>query len=86
MTSTLLVVATIATLPASLWLALEGNAALALPLATVFAGLVRTIVRHAGRRGITPAEVAPLRMTTGSCESSGPIRQLPRCIAASCAL
>lgn len=59
MTNILLVVAMIATLAASIWLALEGSAVLALPLVIVFAGLVRTLVRRAGRRGITPAEVAP---------------------------
>lgn len=59
MTSLLLVTAAIATLAGSIWLALEGSAALALPLVIVFAGLVRTIVRRLGRRGITPAEVAP---------------------------
>jgi membrane protein implicated in regulation of membrane protease activity len=59
MTNLLLVVAAIATLAGSIWLALEDSAALALPLVIVFAGLLRTIVRRFGRRGITPAEVAP---------------------------
>jgi len=59
MTNILLIAGIIATLAASIWLALEGNAALALPLVIVFAGLVRTLVRRTGRRGITPAEMAP---------------------------
>lgn len=59
MTNILLIAGIIATLAASLWLALEGSAALALPLVIIFAGLVRTLVRRMGRRGITPAEVAP---------------------------
>ncbi|MBA4220894.1 hypothetical protein [Bosea sp. (in: a-proteobacteria)] len=59
MTSILLIAGIIATLSASIWLALEGSAALALPLVIIFAGLVRTLVRRAGRRGITPAEMAP---------------------------
>ncbi|MFC5391601.1 hypothetical protein [Bosea vestrisii] len=59
MTSILLIAGIIATLAASIWLALEGSAALALPLVIIFAGLVRTLVRRAGRRGITPAEMAP---------------------------
>jgi hypothetical protein len=59
MTNILLFVALVATLAASIWLALENSAALALPLVVVFAGLLRTLVRRTGRRGITPAEVAP---------------------------
>ncbi len=59
MTNILLIVGMIATLAASIWLALENSAALALPLVIVFAGLLRTLVRRTGRRGITPAEVAP---------------------------
>jgi membrane protein implicated in regulation of membrane protease activity len=59
MTNILLIAGIIATLAASIWLALEGSAALALPLVIIFAGLVRTLVRRAGRRGITPAEMAP---------------------------
>jgi membrane protein implicated in regulation of membrane protease activity len=59
MTNILLGLAAIATLAASLWLAFENNAVVALPLAIVFAGLVRTLVRRSTRRGITPAEVAP---------------------------
>ncbi len=59
MTSILLIAGIIATLAASIWLALEGSAALALPLVIIFAGLVRTLVRRTGRRGITPAEMAP---------------------------
>lgn len=59
MTSILLIAGIIATLAASIWLALEGSAALALPLVIIFAGLVRTLVRRAGRKGITPAEMAP---------------------------
>ena len=59
MTNILLIAGIIATLAASLWLALEESAALALPLVIVFAGLVRTLVRRTGRRGITPAEMAP---------------------------
>lgn len=59
MTNILLIAGIIATLAASIWLALEGSAALALPLVIVFAGLVRTLVRRTGRRGITPAEMAP---------------------------
>ena len=59
MADILLVVASIATLAATIWLAVEDKAVLALPLVIVFAGLVRTIVRRTGRRGITPAEVAP---------------------------
>lgn len=59
MTNTLLIVGIVATLAGSIWLALEGSAALALPLVIIFAGLLRTLVRRAGRRGITPAEVAP---------------------------
>ncbi|MCP4565219.1 MAG: hypothetical protein GY873_17540 [Bosea sp.] len=54
MTNILLIAGIIATLAASIWLALEGSAALALPLVIVFAGLVRTLVRRTGRRGITP--------------------------------
>ncbi|HEV2513079.1 hypothetical protein [Bosea sp. (in: a-proteobacteria)] len=86
MTNILLVVATIATLATSIWLALEGSAVLALPLVIVLAGLVRTLVRRAGRRGLRRPRSHRRRMTTGSCESSLPIRQLPRCIAASCTL
>lgn len=59
MTNILLVIGMVATLAASIWLALENSAALALPLVIVFAGLLRTLVRRTGRRGITPAEVAP---------------------------
>ncbi|WID96371.1 hypothetical protein QO058_27215 [Bosea vestrisii] len=59
MTNILLILGIIATLAASIWLALENNAALALPLVIVLAGLIRTLVRRSGRRGITPAEVAP---------------------------
>ncbi|SFC89265.1 hypothetical protein SAMN05428997_11360 [Bosea sp. CRIB-10] len=59
MTNLLLGFAAIATLAASLWLAFENNAVMALPLAIVFAGLVRTLVRRTARRGITPAAVAP---------------------------
>ncbi len=59
MTNILLIAGIIATLAASIWLALEGSAALALPLVIIFAGLVRTLVRRTGRRGITPAEMAP---------------------------
>ncbi|MGE7469962.1 hypothetical protein ACQKLX_11005 [Bosea sp. NPDC003192] len=59
MTNLLLALAAVATLAASLWLAFENNAVMALPLAIVFAGLVRTLVRRSTRRGITPAEVAP---------------------------
>ena len=59
MTSILLGIAAIATLAASIWLAFENNAVMALPLAVVFAGLVRTLVRRMTRRGITPAEVEP---------------------------
>ena len=59
MTNILLIAGIIATLAASIWLALEGSAALALPLVIIFAGLVRTLVRRSGRRGITPAEMAP---------------------------
>lgn len=59
MTDLILVVAGIITLAVSIWLALENSAALALPLVIVFAGLVRTLVRRSGRRGITPAEVEP---------------------------
>lgn len=59
MTNLLVGLAAIATLTASLWLAFENNAVMALPLAIVFAGLVRTLVRRTTRRGITPAEVAP---------------------------
>lgn len=60
MTNILLIAGIIVTLAASIRLALEGSAALALPLVIVFAGLVRTLVRGTGRRGITPAEMAPL--------------------------
>jgi len=59
MTNILLILAMVATLAASLWLALEGSAALALPLVIIFAGLVRTLIRRTGRKGITPAEVDP---------------------------
>ncbi|CAN7466925.1 hypothetical protein [Bosea sp. LjRoot237] len=59
MTNILLILGIIATLAASLWLAFEDRAVLALPLVIVFAGLVRTLVRRSGRRGITPAELAP---------------------------
>lgn len=59
MTSILLGLAAMATLAASIWLAFENNAVMALPLAIVFAGLLRTLVRRTTRRGITPAEVAP---------------------------
>jgi hypothetical protein len=59
MTNILLVVGMVATLAASIWLALENKAALALPLVIVFAGLLRTLVRRTGRKGITPAEIAP---------------------------
>jgi len=59
MTNILLILGIVATLAASLWLAFENNAALALPLVIVLAGLIRTLVRRSGRRGITPAEVAP---------------------------
>ena len=59
MTSILLGLAAVATLAASIWLAFDNNAVMALPLAIVFAGLVRTLVRRTTRRGITPAEVAP---------------------------
>lgn len=60
MTNILLVLALLATLWAAIWLAATGNAAMALPLVIVFAGLVRTLIRRwSGRRGITPAEVAP---------------------------
>jgi len=59
MTNALLVAAMLATLSAALWLAFEGNAVMALPLAVVFAGLLRFLVRRSGRRGITPAEVEP---------------------------
>lgn len=59
MTNILLVIGIIATLTASIWLAFEDSAALALPLVIVFAGLLRTLVRRMGRRGITPAEVSP---------------------------
>lgn len=59
MTNILLILGIVATLTASIWLALENNAALALPLVIVLAGLIRTLVRRSGRRGITPAEVEP---------------------------
>lgn len=59
MADILLVVASIAALRATIWLALEDKALLALPRVIVFAGLVRTLVRRMGRGGITPAEVAP---------------------------
>lgn len=59
MTNALLVLAMVATLAVAIWLALEDNAALALPLVIVFAGLVRAMVRRTGRRGITPAEMEP---------------------------
>lgn len=59
MTSILLGIAAVATLAGSIWLAFENNAVMALPLAVVFAGLVRTLVRRMTRRGITPAEVEP---------------------------
>ena len=58
MTNILLIVGMVATFAASIWLALDDNAALALPLVIIFAGLLRTLVRRSGRRGITPAEVA----------------------------
>lgn len=59
MTNILLIIGIVATLAAAIWLAFEDKAVLALPLVIVFAGLVRTLVRRLGRRGITPAEVAP---------------------------
>ncbi|MGX1790990.1 hypothetical protein ACWIGM_29860 [Bosea sp. NPDC055332] len=59
MTNILLAIGILATLAASIWLAFEDSAALAVPLVIVFAGLLRTLVRRLGRRGITPAEVAP---------------------------
>lgn len=59
MTNILLILGIIATLAASLWLAFEDRAVLAPPLVIVLAGLVRTLVRRSGRRGITPAELAP---------------------------
>lgn len=87
MNNIFLVAGIIATLAASLWLALEGSAALALPLVIIFAGLVRTLIRRMGRRGIIRRRRCRRpRMTIDSCESSVPIPQLPRCIAAACAL
>jgi len=59
MTNILIVIASLVTLAAMIWLAFEDKAVLALPLVIVFAGLVRTLVRRSGRRGITPAEIAP---------------------------
>jgi membrane protein implicated in regulation of membrane protease activity len=83
MTNVLLGLAALATLAVSIWLAFENNAVMALPLAIVFAGLLRTLVRRAARRGTIPAEVAIRRMTTNRCESCHVSLQLPRCIAAS---
>jgi len=59
MTNILIAIASLATLAATIWLAFEDKAVLALPLVIVFAGLVRTLVRRLGGRGITPSEVAP---------------------------
>lgn len=57
MVTVLLAIAMLATVATALWLAFEGNAVMALPLAVVFAGLLRTMVRRSRRRGITPAEI-----------------------------
>ncbi len=59
MVTILLAVAMLATLATALWLAFEGNAVMALPLAIVFAGLLGTMVRRGRRLGITPAEIEP---------------------------
>jgi membrane protein implicated in regulation of membrane protease activity len=59
MVTILLVIAMLATVATALWLAFEGNAVMALPLAIVFAGLLRAVVRRSRRRGITPGEIAP---------------------------
>lgn len=58
MVTILLVIAMLATVATALWLAFEGNAVMALPLAIVFAGLLRTMVRRSRPLGITPAEIA----------------------------
>ncbi|WP_332685178.1 hypothetical protein [Bosea sp. (in: a-proteobacteria)] len=59
MVTILLAVSMLATVATALWLAFEGNAVMALPLAVVLAGLLRTMVRRSRRRGITPAEIEP---------------------------
>lgn len=81
-----IVVASIAALAATICLAFEDKAVLAMPLVIVFAELVRTLVRRMGRCRITPAAVRRRHMMTGRCESRAATRQLPRCIAASCTL
>ena len=58
MADILLVVASIAALGATIYLAVEDKAVLAMPLVIVFAELVRTLVRRIGRCRITPAAVA----------------------------
>lgn len=61
MTNALLTLAMLVTVAAAIWLALEGNAVTALPLAVVCAGLLSFMVRRGRRRGITPAEIEPPR-------------------------
>ena len=59
MTNTWLVLAMLGTFATAVWLAFDGYAVAALPLAVVFAGLLRFLIRRSGRRGITPAEIEP---------------------------
>lgn len=58
MVTLFIALAMLATVATALWLAFDGNAVMALPLAIVFAGLLRTLVRRSRRLGITPAEIA----------------------------
>lgn len=58
MTLVLLAISMLATVATALWLAFDGNAVMALPLAIVFAGPLRPMARKAGRGGITAAEIA----------------------------
>jgi hypothetical protein len=59
MTNTWLILAMLGTFATAVWLAIDGYAVAALPLAVVFAGLLRFLIRRSGRRGITPAEIEP---------------------------
>lgn len=58
MVTLFIALAMLATVATALWLTFDGNAVMALPLAIVFAGLLRTLVRRSRRLGITPAEIA----------------------------
>lgn len=52
----LLVIATAVSCGLAMWLALDGNAVMALPLVVVVAALVWTLVRRANGKRFQPAE------------------------------